>query len=102
VRAPSPPKYTKPAPRRTPPPAVAQKAQPKYSREEQRANSYERATRSVCLNCGVVTGISQGDYEWEVRVRFDDGTRRRLRYYDRPRVEIGDAVRLEDERLVRE
>ena len=100
--APSPPKYTKPPPRHPPPPTLAQRpapAPPQYSRAERRGDSYERS-RSVCINCGVVTGISRNDYDWEVRVRFDDGSRRRLRYYDRPRVDIGDAVRLEDERLV--
>ena len=99
ARAPSPPKYTKPAPR-TPWPALAQQPPPQYSREERRASAYERSTRSVCVNCGVVTDIARGDYEWEVRVRFDDGSRETLRYYDRPRVQVGDPVHLEDGRLV--
>ena len=96
--APTTPKYTKPRP-----PAVARDAQPprQYSREERR-NSYDRSTRSVCVNCGVVTSIARGDYDWEVRVRFDDGSREILRFYDRPRVQMGDAVRLEEGRLVKD
>jgi hypothetical protein len=54
----------------------------------------------VCLNCGIVTGISRNDYDWEVRVRLDDGSRATHRFYDRPRFELGDAVRLEDGLLV--
>jgi hypothetical protein len=96
--APTTPKYTKPKP-----PVVARDAPPsrQYSREERR-NSYDRSTRSVCVNCGVVTSIARGDYDWEVRVRFDDGSREVLRFYDRPRVEMGDTVRLEEGRLVRD
>jgi hypothetical protein len=41
-----------------------------------------------------------GDYDWEVRVRFDDGSRQTLRFRDRPPVEIGEDVRLEDGVLV--
>lgn len=112
--SPSPPKYTRPAPRvpapelvaesprPVPAPSIARVPAPSNAREERRPSAYERSTRSVCINCGVVTGIARGDYEWEVRVRFDDGTRQTLRYYDRPRVEIGDAVHLEDGRLVRD
>ena len=96
--APTTPRYTKPKP-----PVVARDAPPprQYSREERR-NSYDRSTRSVCVNCGVVTSITRRDYDWEVRVRFDDGSREVLRFYDRPRVEMGDTVRLEDGRLVRD
>jgi hypothetical protein len=52
------------------------------------------------VNCGVVTSIARGDYDWEVRVRFDDGSREVLRFYDRPRVQVGEAVHLEEGRLV--
>ena len=94
--APTTPRYNKPKP-----PVVARDAPPsrQYSREERR-NSYDRSTRSVCVNCGVVTSIARGDYDWEVRVRFDDGSREILRFYDRPRVQMGDKVRLEEGRLV--
>ena len=96
--APTTPKYAKPKP-----PVVAREAPPsrQFSREERR-NSYDRSTRSVCVNCGVVTSIARRDYDWEVRVRFDDGSREVLRFFDRPRVEMGDTVRLEDGRLVRD
>ena len=95
--APTTPRYTKPAP----PPALAQApgsppASPRYSREERR----DPAGRSVCVNCGVVTSVTQGDYDWEVRVRLDDGSRRTLRYYDRPRVQVGDTFHIEDGRII--
>jgi len=35
-------------------------------------------------------------------VRFDDGSRETLRYYERPRLRVGDAVHLEDGRLLRD
>lgn len=78
----------------------ARPSPPQYSREERRAMaSYDRS-RSVCLNCGVVTSVTRGDYDWEVRVRLDDGTRQTLRYRDRPRVQEGDSFHLEDGRIV--
>jgi hypothetical protein len=82
---PSPPRYNKP------------KA-PVVAREAPRSPP-PRPTRSVCVNCGVVTSVSRTDYDWEVRVRFEDGSREILRFYDRPRAQVGDAVRLEDGRL---
>ena len=101
AKRPSTPQYAKP-PERRPAPVVAKRAPPpppSYSRARP-DTSYERSTRSVCVNCGVVTGMTRHDYDWEVRVRFDDGTRKALRSYDRPRVEIGDTVHLEDGRLI--
>ena len=90
VAAPKPP--TRPAPRAT----------PRASREEMRPDAYARSTRSVCINCGVITSIDQGSTQWEVRVHFDDGSRETLRYYERPRLRVGDAVHLEDGRLLRD
>jgi len=98
AKKPSPPQYTKP-PERKPAPVVAKRPPPPRPQPE---TSFERSARSVCGNCGVVTGMTRHDYDWEVRVRFDDGTRKALRSYDRPRVEIGDSVHLEDGRLVRD
>lgn len=97
--APSPPRYTKPKP-----PVVARDTPrpPARSTREERADSYDRSTRSVCMNCGVVTSVARGDYDWEVRVRFDDGRREVLRFYDRPRMEAGDSVHLENGRLMRD
>ena len=90
--APSAPKYAPPKP-----PVVARETPRPPPR-----TSYERSTRSICVNCGVVTSIARGDYDWEVRVRFDDGSREILRYFDRPRVSVGDEVHLENGRLVRD
>ena len=86
--APSPPRYNQPRP-------------PVVAREAPRP-SPPRATRSVCVNCGVVTSVARGDYDWEVRVRFEDGSTETLRYPDRPRLRIGERVHLEDGRLIPE
>jgi hypothetical protein len=88
------------APRPAPKPAP--RPTPQASREEIRNDAYSRSSRSVCINCGVITGIEEGDTGWEVRVQFDDGSRETLRYYERPRLRVGDAVHLEDGRLIRE
>ena len=85
-----------------PPPKPAPRATPRASREEMRPDAYARSTRSVCINCGVITSIDEGSTQWEVRVRFDDGSRETLRYYERPRLRVGDAVHLEDGRLLRD
>ena len=82
--APRPPTYAKPAP-----------AKPTPAKPE------TRYARTLCVNCAVVTGISRGDYAWEVSLRFDDGSRETMRYYDPPRVNIGDAVHIEEGRMVR-
>ena len=83
-------------------PSRAAPSKPNYTRDEVYApqNSYERATRTVCVNCGVVASIRPGDTDWEVRVRFDDGSAETLRYPDPPRVRVGERVHLEDGRLV--
>jgi hypothetical protein len=86
------------APKAKPAPRPA----PQYSRDEVRRDSYARSTRSVCVNCGVVTAIDEAGSRWDIRVRFDDGSRETLRYYDPPRVRVGDAVHVEDGRLVRD
>jgi len=85
-----------------PPPKPAPRATPRASREEMRPDAYARSTRSVCINCGVITSIDERSTQWEVRVRFDDGSRETLRYYERPRLRVGDAVHLEDGRLLRD
>lgn len=79
----------------------ARPAPPRYLREERRGTSYDRA-RSVCLNCGVVTSVTRFDEYWEVRVRFDDGARETVRYYDSPPLHAGDAVHFQDGRLIRD
>ena len=93
------------APKVTPkaaPPAPAPRPTPRYSREETRRDTYAGPSRSVCINCGVVTDIDANGERWEVRVRFDDGSRETVRYYERPRLRVGDAVHLEDGRLLRD
>ena len=85
-----------------PPPRAAPRPAPQYSRDEMRRDTYAGSSRSVCVNCGVITSIDEGAAQWEVRVRFDDGSRETLRFYERPRLRVGDAVHLEDGRLIRD
>ena len=90
----------KAAPKATPAPAP--RPTPQYSREDRQRDTYARSSRSVCINCGVVTDIEPAGERWEVRVRFEDGSRQTVRYYERPRLRVGDAVHLEDGRLLRD
>ena len=111
--APAKPTYAKPAPKPAPAPRTAQAAPrppqsrapastaqpaPQYSRAEIRG----RSEPSVCLNCATITSIQPRGDAWEVAVRFDDGSREVIRYYDPPPLRIGDAVHLEDGRLIRD
>jgi len=89
--APTTPRYGKPAP-----PVVARQSPATPPQSPRRANSYDRSTRSVCVNCGKVVGMRQGESHWEVRVLYHDGTRETLRFSHRPPVEIDDAVHLEN------
>ena len=89
-------------PRAPAPPKPAPRPAPQYSNDEVRRDGYARSSRSICINCAVVTAIDQGESHWEIRLRFDDGTRETHRYYERPRVRVGDAVHVEDGRLVRD
>ncbi len=102
----APPIYSQPAP---PPPSHAQALpsraapyRPNYTREEISPNSFERSSRTYCVNCAVIDSIASAGPDWEVRVRFEDGTRETLRYAERPRLRVGERVHLEDGRLVRE
>ena len=54
------------------------------------------------MNCGTIASIGSAGGDWEVRVRFEDGTLETLRYPDRPRLRIGERVHLEDGRLIPE
>ena len=128
---PTTPKYAKPAPFETakpaaptkaPPPIYSQPAppassgsytqvlpsraapsKPSYGRgDTPPATSFERSTRTICVNCGTVASIGSVDGDWEVRVRFEDGSTETLRYPDRPRLRIGERVHLEDGRLIPE
>jgi hypothetical protein len=62
--------------------------------------SYERSARSLCINCGAVSSVRSVQGDWEVRVRFEDGSSETFRYPERQRFKPGDRVRLEDGRLV--
>jgi hypothetical protein len=119
---PTTPQYAKPAPKKAPPPIYTQPpapasstsyatvlpsraapSKPSYNREATApATSFERSTRNICVNCGVIASIGSAGGDWEVRVRFDDGSTETLRYPDRPRLRIGERVHLEDGRLIPE
>ena len=96
--APVTPSYAKPAPRKVPPRTAQAAIAPQYSRAEIR----QRDDRSICLNCATITSIQPRGGAWEVAIRFDDGSREVIRYYDAPRFRVGDAVHLEDGRLIRD
>lgn len=84
-------------------PSRAAPSAPKYLPEEsppESPRSYERSIRGVCLNCGIVTSIGPFGDDWEVRVRFEDGSSQAIRYPDRPRLRVGERVHLEDGRLL--
>jgi hypothetical protein len=87
---PATPSYAKPAP---PKPAMAKSA---LSRPAARKHA-------SCANCGNIASItSYGRGEWDVRVRFADGSHETLRYREPPPFRLGERVRLEEGRLVRE
>ena len=65
------------------------------------------APRRKCPNCGTVSSTVFHEREprnarWEVRVRFDDGTRAVLRYPTNSGFRVGDRVALTQGRLRRE
>ncbi len=83
-------------------PSRAAPAQPNYRRGEAPVTSFERSTRNICVNCGSIASIGSAGQDWEVRVRFEDGSVETLRYPERPRLRIGERVHLEDGRLIPE
>jgi hypothetical protein len=91
---PAPPSYAKSPPLRAAPSA------PTYLREEPPPRSYERSIRGVCVNCGTVASIGASGGDWEVRVRFEDGSSQLIRYPERPPLRVGERVHLEDGRLL--
>jgi hypothetical protein len=60
------------------------------------------ARDNYCVNCGTVTAITAYRDVWEVRVRFQDGGLETFRYRSPPPFGMGQRVRLEGERLVRD
>jgi hypothetical protein len=103
-----PPIYAQPVPPPSPPassaqalPSRAAPSRPNYTRNEIAARTpNERSVENVCVNCGAIVSIGSSGPDWEVRVRFDDGSSESLRYPERPRLRIGDRVHLEDGRLI--
>jgi hypothetical protein len=63
------------------------------------ARPAEPRSRSRCAHCGVVTEITPWIDQWDVHVRFEDGSRRVLRYPAPPNVSRGDRVVFENGRL---
>jgi hypothetical protein len=78
-----------PPPKRTPAPKT-----PSYAAAP--------AQPTLCENCGTVTSTTAYPDLWEVRVRFQDGTSQVVRYRTPPNFRIGQRVRLEDGRLMRD
>ena len=74
---------------------------PTYQRAPSSPTSFERSARNFCVNCGTVQAITAFDMgQWEVRVRFEDGSMETLRYPTRPALRIGQSVLLEEGRLI--
>jgi len=113
---PATPQYAKPepgkpveAPKAAPKPAAQGQAMPRprrpstpsYQRAPPSPMSFERSARNFCVNCGTVQSITAFDMgQWEVRVRFEDGSMETLRYPTRPPLRIGQGVLLEEGRLI--
>jgi hypothetical protein len=80
-----------------------------YAQSPSSARDPPRGTtpsRALCANCGTVASTTlhedrRDDTAWEVRVRFDDGTRRVLRFPTDPGFRVGDRVFLSNGRLLR-
>ncbi|HUP98707.1 MAG TPA: hypothetical protein VM073_12225 [Usitatibacter sp.] len=112
----SPPTPPKPAPAEeapvaeAPPPARVERAAPRprvapvppvYARRDTHPSDAidDWPRTAVCRACGTVTSITTWPDLWEVRVRFEDGASRTVRFPSLPRFHIGDRVRLENGRL---
>lgn len=105
--SPAPAPAPAPAPVTTPqpaPPVVAKPrpapATPAYARAAPPVTSYERSARTLCVNCGTVASSRSVEGEWEVRVKFEDGSTETLRYPEPQRFRAGDRVHMEDGRLL--
>ena len=96
---------TSPAP--TPPPAPTAKPEPKTPtyKEAPAVQPERRGARGFCANCGSVSSTTFRQTEvqrggaWEVRVRFDDGTRATLRFPTDPGFRVGERVVFANGRL---
>ena len=95
-----------PIPPAAPPEPAAKPAAkaPAYARAPAEATE-RRDARKPCTNCGSVfaTTFRQADLQrggaWEVRVRFDDGTRATLRFPTDPGFRVGERVIFANGRL---
>jgi hypothetical protein len=91
--APTTPDYARPAPPRVIAPAVPPKPA---------APAAAPAREGYCVNCGTIIATTGYRDQWEVRVRFHDGSVETFRYRAPPPFRMGQRVRLEGERLVGE
>jgi hypothetical protein len=96
---PAPPRWVRQPPERAPAGGIPIRPVPAAPRYAESRHAETRSTRARCNRCGVVTEISPYIDEWDVHVRFEDGTRRVLRYPTPPNVGRGDRVVLENGRL---
>jgi len=100
VEAPAPKAESGPAPDAKPAPAKPAYAQPPAQER--------RSVRRNCPNCGMVSSTTFRQAEvarggaWEVRVKFDDGTRATLRYPTDPGFRVGERVVMTAGRLRRD
>jgi len=92
----------------TPPEAAKPKAPPVPAAPTAQAQAPQaEKRRATCPHCGVVSSTAHRPAEaqrgaWEVRVKFDDGTRATLRFPTDPRFRVGDRVTFDDGRLRRQ
>lgn len=99
-----------PAPRETPrliekplPEAPQDAPPPRYPRRTHPTSPFDRWPQpELCEACGTVTSVRRYRDLAEVRVRFDDGDLRVIRYPPPAPWRAGDRVRLEDGRLLRD
>ena len=93
-----------------PPPESTTKPVPKTPAHERApaVQGEQRGARGPCANCGNVssTTFRQAELQrggaWEVRVRFDDGTRATLRFPTDPGFRVGERVIFANGRLHRD
>jgi hypothetical protein len=95
AEAPVPPRWLRSAPDGVPATGIPVR---RLSRYAEGGQAETRGSRS-CGHCGTVTEVSPYIDQWDVHVRFQDGTRRVLRYPQPPNVSRGDRVVLENGRL---
>ena len=102
-----PPTYAEPRPFEPPPRRAdfprERPRTPRYAERHHPTSPYSRWPEpDVCDDCGVVTSVRVYPDLSEVRVRFDDGDIRVIRYPTPAPWRAGDRVRLEDGRLLRD